>query len=133
MGPILPQINVFGKQLGISPDAMGFVTAFLPFIYMPAKPLVGYLIDYFPVCEQKTSIDYYQFLPDAHFQNARKTVFMSIILVTITCFAGFIFVPKVPGHVGLGNGLTIDVQYQNISLCNGDQVSLFGPKRELFS
>lgn len=49
MGPILPQINVFGKQLGISPDIMGFVTSFLPFMYMPAKPLIGYLIDYFPV------------------------------------------------------------------------------------
>lgn len=59
MGPILPQINVFGKQLGISPDAMGFVTAVLPFIYMPAKPLVGYLIDYFPVCKQNTPFDYY--------------------------------------------------------------------------
>lgn len=49
MGPILPQINVFGKQLGISPDVMGFVTSVLPILYVLAKPIVGYLIDYFPV------------------------------------------------------------------------------------
>lgn len=49
MGPILPQINVFGKQLGISPDVMGFVTSVLPILYVLAKPIVGYLIDSFPV------------------------------------------------------------------------------------
>lgn len=49
MGPILPQINVFGKELGISPDVMGFITSFLPILYILAKPAVGYLIDSFPV------------------------------------------------------------------------------------
>lgn len=49
MGPILPQINVFGKKLGISPDVMGFITSILPILYVLAKPAVGYLIDYFPV------------------------------------------------------------------------------------
>lgn len=49
MGPILPQINVIAKQLGISPDVMGFVTSVLPLVYMPAKPAMGYVIDYFPV------------------------------------------------------------------------------------
>lgn len=49
MGPILPQINVFGKQLGISPDVMGFITSILPILYVVAKPGVGYLIDSFPV------------------------------------------------------------------------------------
>lgn len=63
-------------------------------------------------------------------QNARKTVFMSIILLTITCFAGFIFVPKVPGHANTGTDLKIDAQYQNLSLCKGDEVSRFGPGRQ---
>lgn len=49
MGPILPQINVFGKELGISPDVMGFITSLLPILYVLAKPAVGYLIDAFPV------------------------------------------------------------------------------------
>lgn len=51
MGPILPQISVFGKQLGVSPDVMGFVTSVLPIMYVLAKPIVGYLIDYFPVSD----------------------------------------------------------------------------------
>lgn len=55
MGPILPQINVFGKQLGISPDIMGFVTSVLPIMYVLAKPIVGYLIDYFPVSDDVKS------------------------------------------------------------------------------
>lgn len=49
MGPILPQINVFGKELGVSPDVMGFIMSFLPILYVLAKPSVGFLIDYFPV------------------------------------------------------------------------------------
>lgn len=48
MGPILPQINVIGKQIGISPDMMGFISFVLRLI-LPAKSLFGYLIDYFPV------------------------------------------------------------------------------------
>lgn len=49
MGPILPQINVFGKELGIEPDVMGYVTSVLPILYVLAKPIVGFLIDYFTV------------------------------------------------------------------------------------
>lgn len=49
MGPILPQINVFGKDLGVSPDVMGLITSILPILYILAKPAVGYLIDSFPV------------------------------------------------------------------------------------
>lgn len=49
MGPILPQTNVFGKELGISADVMGVITSVLPILYVLTKPAVGYLIDYFPV------------------------------------------------------------------------------------
>lgn len=49
MNAIFPQITVIGKPIGISPDIMGIVTSILLFIYKPEKPLVGYLIDYFPV------------------------------------------------------------------------------------
>lgn len=73
MGPILPQTNVFGKQLGIAPDVMGLITSVLPIMYILAKPAVGYLIDYFA--------------------SARKVIFMSILLVMTLCYAGFYFVP----------------------------------------
>lgn len=49
MGPILPQINVYGRQLGISPDVMGLITSVLPLMYILAKPAVGFLADYFSV------------------------------------------------------------------------------------
>lgn len=49
MGPILPQLSVYGKQLGVSPDVMGYITSVLPIIYVIAKPIVGYVADYFSV------------------------------------------------------------------------------------
>lgn len=49
MGPILPQLSVIGKQIGIPPDIMGYITAVLPVLYVLAKPLVGFLADYFMV------------------------------------------------------------------------------------
>ncbi|XP_031634543.1 major facilitator superfamily domain-containing protein 6 [Contarinia nasturtii] len=78
MGPILPQINVFGKELGVSPDIMGFITLFLPILYVLAKPAVGYLCDFFP--------------------SIRKTIFMSITVIMILCYAGFYLVPIVPAQ-----------------------------------
>lgn len=48
MGPIFPQINVFGKKLGISPDIIGLIACALRFV-LPIKSLIGYFIDYFPV------------------------------------------------------------------------------------
>lgn len=53
MGPVLPQINVFGKELGIEPDVMGYMTAALPIFYVLAKPVVGFLMDYFTVNEKR--------------------------------------------------------------------------------
>lgn len=49
MGPILPQINVVGRELGISPSVMGYLMSVLPIIYVLAKPFVGFLADYFAV------------------------------------------------------------------------------------
>lgn len=49
MGPILPQLSVYGKQLGVSADVMGYITSVLPIIYVIAKPIVGYIADYFSV------------------------------------------------------------------------------------
>lgn len=49
LGPLLPQMNVFGRQLGVSPAVMGGVTAVLPILWALAKPAMGYIVDYFQV------------------------------------------------------------------------------------
>ncbi|CRK98393.1 CLUMA_CG011752, isoform A [Clunio marinus] len=73
LGPILPQINVFGRQLGISPSVMGILLSILPILYFIAKPLIGLMADYF--------------------MKARKFIFMSIITVMTVSFACYIFLP----------------------------------------
>lgn len=50
MGPILPQLSVLGKQIGIAPEVMGYITSVLPIMYVIAKPLFGFVADYFTVC-----------------------------------------------------------------------------------
>ncbi|KAL7738579.1 hypothetical protein ACLKA6_006878 [Drosophila palustris] len=74
MGPILPQLSVIGKQIGIPPDIMGYITAVLPILYVLAKPLVGFLADYFV--------------------NLRKFIFMTLIVIMTLAYAGFYFLPS---------------------------------------
>ncbi|CAH2062423.1 unnamed protein product, partial [Iphiclides podalirius] len=73
LGPLLPQMNVFGRQLGISPEAMGLVTAVLPLLWAAAKPLFGYVVDYWP--------------------SQRKLVFMLLIAVMTGSYCGLWFLP----------------------------------------
>ncbi|XP_053966580.1 major facilitator superfamily domain-containing protein 6 [Anastrepha ludens] len=73
MGPILPQLSVYGKQLGIPPDIMGYITSVLPIMYVIAKPIVGYIADYF-----------------SHF---RKFIFSLLIILMTLAYAAFYFVP----------------------------------------
>ncbi|KAF9416634.1 hypothetical protein HW555_006064 [Spodoptera exigua] len=73
LGPILPQINVFGRQLGVSPSVMGMVTAVLPLLWAAAKPLFGYIVDFWP----------------AH----RKLVFMLLITIMTGSYCGLWFLP----------------------------------------
>ncbi|CAK1587839.1 unnamed protein product [Parnassius mnemosyne] len=73
LGPLLPQMNVFGRQLGISPAAMGMVTAVLPLLWALAKPLFGYVVDYWP--------------------RQRKLVFMLLIVVMTGSYCGLWFLP----------------------------------------
>lgn len=79
MGPILPQTNVFGKELGISPDVMGFITSFLPILYILAKPAVGYLIDSFPVTSICSKNIFYSRNGD---HSKRKTERKNFIFIT---------------------------------------------------
>ncbi|XP_052754961.1 major facilitator superfamily domain-containing protein 6 isoform X1 [Galleria mellonella] len=73
LGPLLPQINVFGRQLGVSPGVMGMVTAVLPLLWAAAKPLFGYVVDFWP----------------AH----RKLVFMLLITVMTGSYCCLWFLP----------------------------------------
>ncbi|XP_045530465.1 uncharacterized protein LOC123718117 [Pieris brassicae] len=73
LGPILPQINVFGRQLGVSAAVMGMVTAVLPLLWAAAKPMVGYVVDYWP--------------------NHRKLVFMLLIIIMSGSYCCLWFLP----------------------------------------
>ncbi|XP_044257866.1 major facilitator superfamily domain-containing protein 6-A [Tribolium madens] len=73
MGPILPQLPVYGKELGISSVVMGTVTGILPFAFLFAKPLFGLLVDVY--------------------RDYRKTIFMMLILVMTICFTVMNFIP----------------------------------------
>ncbi|XP_017033471.1 major facilitator superfamily domain-containing protein 6 [Drosophila kikkawai] len=84
MGPILPQLAVIGKQIGIPPDVMGYIMAILPILYVLAKPLVGFLVDYF------TSL--------------RKFIFISLILIMTLAYGGFIFLPGNSHFIPLEEG-----------------------------
>ncbi|XP_050559509.1 major facilitator superfamily domain-containing protein 6 [Spodoptera frugiperda] len=73
LGPILPQINVFGRQLGVSPSVMGMVTAVLPLLWAAAKPLFGYIVDFWPA--------------------RRKLVFMLLITIMTGSYCCLWFLP----------------------------------------
>lgn len=73
MGPILPQLSVYGKELGISSVVMGSVTGILPILFLIAKPAFGLLVD---VCH-----------------NYRKSIFMGLIIATSCFYALLYFIP----------------------------------------
>ncbi|XP_072941322.1 major facilitator superfamily domain-containing protein 6 [Epargyreus clarus] len=73
LGPLLPQLNVFGRQLGVSASVMGLVTAVLPLLWAAAKPLFGYVVDFWP--------------------TQRKLVFMLLIAFMTGSYCGLWFLP----------------------------------------
>ncbi|GLV38043.1 uncharacterized protein CBL_07841 [Carabus blaptoides fortunei] len=73
MGPILPQLPVYGKQLGISPVVMGSVTGILPIMFLLAKPAFGFVAD--------------------HYRESRKLIFISLVVSMGVFFAGLYLVP----------------------------------------
>lgn len=73
MGPILPQLSVYGKQLGVPPLIMGTVTGILPIIFLIAKPIFGFLAD--------------------RYRNHRKHLFISLIIAMGVLYSGLYFVP----------------------------------------
>ncbi|XP_054258937.1 major facilitator superfamily domain-containing protein 6 isoform X2 [Macrosteles quadrilineatus] len=73
MGPILPFLPVMGKQLGVSEVAMGLLMSVIPIFFLIAKPVFGFIVDYF--------------------QNQRKTVFLALVISTTVQFSLIKFVP----------------------------------------
>ncbi|XP_044763782.1 uncharacterized protein LOC123320508 [Coccinella septempunctata] len=74
LGPVLPQLQVFGKNLGISSVIMGTVTGVLPFVYLVAKPLFGMVVD-------------------LH-RDYRKTIFVGLIMTMAACYGCMTFIPN---------------------------------------
>ncbi|TMW42498.1 hypothetical protein DOY81_012422 [Sarcophaga bullata] len=74
MGPILPQLSVWGKQIGVAPEVMGYITSILPVMYVIAKPLFGFVADYFT--------------------HIRKLIFIGLIMAMTLSYAAFYFVPQ---------------------------------------
>ena len=87
MGPILPFLPVYGKQLGVSPLVMGSITAVLPLLFLIAKPSFGFLVD--------------------HFRPWRRAIFVGLLGATSGCFVLMYFLPALPAPVlpddGFGN------------------------------
>ncbi|XP_060523756.1 major facilitator superfamily domain-containing protein 6 [Cylas formicarius] len=73
MGPILPQLSVYGKEMGISTVVMGAVTGILPVAFLVAKPLFGILVDIY--------------------RDYRKVIFMTLIFVMTLSFSLIAFIP----------------------------------------
>lgn len=81
MGPILPFLPVYGKQLGVSPIVMGSVTAVLPILFLIAKPVFGFLVD--------------------HFYTWRKSIFVALLTITSGCYICIYFVPAIPNQISI--------------------------------
>jgi len=101
MGPILPFLPVYGKQLGVSPLIMGSITAILPILFLIAKSTFGFVVDYF--------------------RAWRKLIFISLLAATSSCYIFMYFLPALPGL------LLPDHQFQNVSCaslspCDTDNV-----------
>lgn len=102
MGPILPFLPVYGKQLGVSPLIMGSITAILPILFLIAKPAFGFVVDYF--------------------RAWRKLIFMALLAITSSCYIFMYFLPELPGP------LLPDHNFQNVTFasllsCDTDYVS----------
>ncbi|XP_018392088.1 PREDICTED: major facilitator superfamily domain-containing protein 6-like [Cyphomyrmex costatus] len=88
-GPVFPFLQVYGKQLGISPLIIGSINAILPILTLIAKPIFGFIMDYF--------------------QTWRKVIFLSLLVIANSCYAIILFLPPLPGPILSEN------HFQNVS------------------
>lgn len=74
MGPILPQLSVYGRQLGVSPETMGAITGLLPIMFLISKPLFGIFVDVF--------------------REYRKTIFITLIIIMAVAYSLISLIPS---------------------------------------
>lgn len=94
LGPILPFLAVYGKQLGVSSIVMGSITSVLPILFLIAKPTFGFIVDYF--------------------RQWRKMIFIVLLTITSASFILMYFLPPLPGPNFLKN------VFENISITEVD-------------
>lgn len=103
MGPILPFLPVYGKQLGVSPVVMGSITAVLPLLFLIAKPSFGLLVD--------------------HFRSWRKTIFMCLLGVTSACYIFLYFLPTLPIPILPDDGFR-GISCSSIDVCDPEVIKV---------
>ncbi|KAL6264438.1 hypothetical protein P5V15_004547 [Pogonomyrmex californicus] len=94
-GPTVPFLQVHGKQLGISPLIIGSIFAVLPLLYLIAKPIFGFIIDY---------------------SQAWKKTFIVMLIIIHSCYIGIFFLPALPGAIMPDH--FENVSYALLSHCN---------------
>ncbi|XP_065170842.1 major facilitator superfamily domain-containing protein 6 [Atheta coriaria] len=93
MGPILPQMSVYGKEMGISSVVMGTVTGILPILFLIAKPIFGIIVDVY--------------------RKHRKTIFLCLIATMAVSFASIYVLPPRALET-----YTITKECQQMDTCN---------------
>ena len=71
----MPYLTVYGKELGISEVIMGSITAVVPITFLLAKPVFGFIADYF--------------------YEKRKLIFIILIISMSVFYLGLYFIPPV--------------------------------------
>ncbi|XP_058803719.1 major facilitator superfamily domain-containing protein 6 [Phymastichus coffea] len=98
MGPILPFLPVYGKQLGVSALVMGSITAVLPLLFLVAKPAFGFVVD--------------------KFREWRRGIFIALLAATSGCYILMYFLPALPGPVLPDNGKFFNVSCAKLVECS---------------
>lgn len=98
MGPILPQLAVFGKEMGISSVVMGTINGILPILFLLAKPLFGIIVDVY--------------------RNYRKTIFMGLIVIMTTSYALMNLIPSRRLDSYIFDDFDCQQQQQQMDTCN---------------
>ncbi|XP_011868134.1 PREDICTED: uncharacterized protein LOC105562158 isoform X2 [Vollenhovia emeryi] len=77
VGPTVPFLQVYGKQLGISPSLIGSIDATFSILLLITRPTFGFLMDYF--------------------EAWRKCIYLSLFIVANSCFVMLFLLPPLPG------------------------------------
>lgn len=94
MGPVIAQIPVYGKELGISSVVMGTIITIVPIAAIIARPGVCILLDIY--------------------RNYRKSLFMLLLVIASISAAAVFFFPPWEGKA-----FTLkQIDHRSIRICN---------------